>query len=260
MANCPATSVLIALSPARCIELPLFIHSHTDMTESSHNRRRIRSFVRREGRLTPGQQRALETQWPRFGIEDSDQRLDLDTLFGRSAPRIVEIGFGNGESLLQIAKTHPENNYIGIEVHRPGVGHLLKRIGDEGITNLRVMCADAVEVMERQIPDASLDALYLFFPDPWHKKRHHKRRQVRPEWAQLVRKKLKVGGHLHMATDWQDYAEHMLAVLSSAEGFRNTSQSGDYVPRPDYRPLTKFEQRGQRLGHGVWDLIFVRTS
>ena len=222
--------------------------------------RRIRSFVRREGRLTPGQQRALEQLWPRFGIDHNDTQLKLDTIFGRSAPHILEIGFGNGESLLQMAINHPENDYLGIEVHRPGVGHLLKRIAEEGVKNIRVMSDDAVEVLEGQIQNDSLDAVYLFFPDPWHKKRHHKRRQVRPEWAQLIRLKLKIGGLLHMATDWENYAEHMLDVMGSAEGYRNLSENGDYVPRPDYRPVTKFEQRGERLGHGVWDLIFVREE
>ena len=222
--------------------------------------RRIRSFVRREGRLTAGQQRAMDVLFPRFGIPANDTRLDLDAIFGRRAPRILEIGFGNGESLASIAAQHPQNDYIGIEVHRPGVGHLLMRIEELGLTNLRVMCADAVEVLEQQIPEDALAGVYLFFPDPWHKKRHHKRRQVQPSWAQLVRRKLCIGGHLHMATDWQAYAEHMLSVLTTAEGFANTASSGDYVPRPAYRPLTKFEQRGQRLGHGVWDLIFERTS
>lgn len=222
--------------------------------------RRIRSFVRREGRLTPGQQRAMDELFPRFGIEPGESLLDLDALFDRSAPRILEIGFGNGESLAVIAANHPQNDYIGIEVHRPGVGHLLMRIEELGLSNLRVMCADAVEVLEQQIPDASLDALYLFFPDPWHKKRHHKRRQVQPAWAQLVRSKLKRGGRLHMATDWQNYAEQMLEVLTAAAGFRNTAESGDYVPRPGYRPETKFERRGQRLGHGVWDLVFEKIG
>jgi len=230
------------------------------MSSNTPYLRRIRSFVRREGRLTPGQQRAMDELFPRFGIEAGEAPLDLDAVFGRQAPRILEIGFGNGESLAEIARNHPHNDYIGIEVHRPGVGHLLMRIEELGLSNLRVMCADAVEVLEKQIPDASLDALYLFFPDPWHKKRHHKRRQVQPAWAQLVRSKLKRGGHLHMATDWQNYAEQMLEVLSAAAGFRNTSASGDYVPRPEYRPETKFERRGQRLGHGVWDLVFERID
>ena len=220
--------------------------------------RRIRSFVRREGRLTPGQQRAMDELFPQFGIAEGAEQLDLDAIFGRHAPRILEIGFGNGESLAEIAKNHPDNDYIGIEVHRPGVGHLLIKIEELGLTNVRVICADAVEVLEKQIPDGALDALYLFFPDPWHKKRHHKRRQVQPEWAQLVRRKLKLGGLLHMATDWENYAEHMLEVLSAAEGFKNTSTSSAYVPKPDYRPETKFERRGQRLGHGVWDLVFEK--
>ena len=220
--------------------------------------RRIRSFVRREGRLTPGQQRAMDELFPRFGIEEGNNVLDLDALFGRRAPRILEIGFGNGESLAEIAKSHPGNDYIGIEVHRPGVGHLLIRIEELGLTNVRVVCADAVEVLQRQVPDGALDALYLFFPDPWHKKRHHKRRQVQPEWAQLVRRKLKLGGRLHMATDWENYAGQMLEVLSHAEGFSNTSPDGSFVPKPDYRPETKFERRGQRLGHGVWDLVFEK--
>ena len=229
------------------------------MTDNSYLRR-IRSFVRREGRLTPGQQRAMDQLFPKFGIKEGEQPLDLDQIFGRNAPRILEIGFGNGESLAEIAKNHPENDYLGIEVHRPGVGHLLHLIEEQGLNNLRVMSEDAVEIMEKQIPDGSLDALYLFFPDPWHKKRHHKRRQVQPEWAQLVRRKLKPGGRLHMATDWENYAEHMLEILNTAEGFKNTSSSNDYVPKPDYRPETKFERRGLRLGHGVWDLVFEKIN
>ena len=202
----------------------------------------------------------MEELFPRFGIAAGETRLEFDTIFGRTAPRIIEIGFGNGETLAEIAKNHPENDYLGIEVHRPGVGHLLQLIEVQGITNLRVMNEDAVEILEQQVPDENLEALYLFFPDPWHKKKHHKRRQVQPAWAQLVRRKLKLGGRLHMATDWQNYAEHMLKVLSEAEGFRNTSATNDYSPKPDYRPETKFERRGQRLGHGVWDLVFEKTA
>lgn len=230
------------------------------MTTDNPYLRRIRSFVRREGRLTPGQQRAMDDLFPRFGLEANDQPFELNTIFGRNAPRILEIGFGNGESLAEIAKNHPQNDYIGIEVHRPGVGHLLIKIEELGLTNLRVICDDAVEILENQIPDESLDALYLFFPDPWHKKRHHKRRQVQAAWAQLVRRKLKTGGQLHLATDWQNYAEHMLEVLNAAEGFENLSNSGDYVTKPDYRPETKFERRGMRLGHGVWDLLFAKVG
>lgn len=202
----------------------------------------------------------MDELFPQFGIEAREEMLDLDAVYGRNAPRILEIGFGNGESLAEIAHNHPQNDYLGIEVHRPGVGHLLMKIEELELTNVRVMCEDAVEILKQQIPDGSLDALYLFFPDPWHKKKHHKRRQVQPEWAQLVRRKLKLGGRLHMATDWENYAEHMLEVLTAAEGFRNTSPSGDYVPKPDYRPETKFERRGQRLGHGVWDLVFEKIG
>jgi len=230
------------------------------VTEPPRPTRTIRSFIRRQGRLTGAQQRALEVLFPQFGIAVGDTLIDFDTLFGRAAPRILEIGFGNGDSLAAIAHAHPENDYLGIEVHTPGVGHLLLKIEELGLTNLRVICDDAVEVLRQRIPAASLDALYLFFADPWPKKRHHKRRIVQPEFVQLLRSRLKPGGRFHMATDWENYAEHMLAVMGAAEGFRNTSPSGDYVPRPDYRPLTKFEQRGQRLGHGVWDLIFERVS
>ena len=230
------------------------------MTESEQKPflRRIRSFVRREGRLTPGQQRALDELWPQFGIEQNDTLLDLDTVFGRSAPRVLEIGFGNGASLLKMAQDNPDMDYLGIEVHRPGVGNLLLNIELEAVTNIRVMTEDAVDILKQQIPDASFDLVQLFFPDPWHKKKHHKRRIVQADFVQLLRKKLKPGGRFHMATDWQDYAEHMLEVMMAAEGFTNTSASNDYIERPESRPLTKFEQRGHRLGHGVWDLIFKK--
>ena len=218
--------------------------------------RKIRSFVRREGRLTRGQRRGLEILWPQYGIEHDVGMLDLDQIFGRQAPRVLEIGFGNGASLAEQAKQHPEIDFVGIEVHRPGVGNLLQVIEAEGLTNIRVMQEDAVEILKDQIPLASLDKVQLFFPDPWHKKKHHKRRIVQLEFAALLHEKLKQGGVFHMATDWQHYAEHMLEVMTAAEGFSNTSKTGDYVPRPESRPLTKFEQRGHRLGHGVWDLIY----
>jgi tRNA (guanine-N7-)-methyltransferase len=220
--------------------------------------RRIRSFVRREGRLTPGQQRALQELWPQFGIEHDETVLDLEAVFGRSAPCVLEIGFGNGASLLKMAQDNPDTDYLGIEVHRPGVGNLLLGIEREDVKNIRVMSEDAVDILKQQIPDASLDMVQLFFPDPWHKKKHHKRRIVQTDFVQLLYRKLKPGGLFHMATDWQDYAEHMLEVMMAAEGFTNTSPTNDYVDRPDSRPLTKFEQRGHRLGHGVWDLIFKR--
>lgn len=219
--------------------------------------RKIRSFVRREGRLTKGQQRALDELFPLYGLK-AEGYFDLDAVFARSAPRVLEIGFGNGTSLAAMAAAHPENDYLGIEVHRPGVGNLLLQIEKDELKNIRVMSDDAVEILEHNIADDSLDAVYLFFPDPWHKKKHHKRRIVQPDFAQLLRKKLRAGGVFHMATDWEDYALHMMEVMSVAEGFENTAGAGNYVERPEYRPLTKFEQRGHRLGHGVWDLIFRR--
>ena len=221
--------------------------------------RKIRSFVRREGRLTRGQQRGLEILWPEYGIAHDTGLLDLDEIFGRSAPRVLEIGFGNGASLAETAAAHPELDFLGIEVHRPGVGNLLQVIEREGLTNIRVMQEDAVEILKTQIPRASLDKVQLFFPDPWHKKKHHKRRIVQADFVSMLKDRLKEGGVFHMATDWQHYAEHMLAVMSNADGFINTSATGDYVPRPESRPLTKFEQRGHRLGHGVWDLMFKKS-
>jgi tRNA (guanine-N7-)-methyltransferase len=230
------------------------------MASSSNFHRRIRSFVRREGRLTAGQARALESLWPRFGLEFSDQALDFARIFGRVAPVILEIGFGNGESLAAIAENHPQNDYIGIEVHRPGVGSLLRRLEEREIGNVRVMCHDASEVINAQIPDESLDAVYLFFPDPWPKKKHHKRRILQPAFIQQIRQKLKIGGQFHMATDWQDYAEQAMVALSAAEGFTNAAGEANYSPKPGYRPETKFERRGLKLGHGVWDLVFLREQ
>ncbi len=220
--------------------------------------RKIRSFVRREGRLTRGQQRGLEKIWPLFGIEHDSGLLDLDEIFARSAPRILEIGFGNGASLAEQARQHPENDYLGIEVHRPGVGNLLQVIERDGLSNIRVMQEDAVEILRDQIPLDSLDKVQLFFPDPWHKKKHHKRRIVQPEFAALLHERLKQGGVFHMATDWQHYAEYMLEIMNAAPGYKNISETNDYVPRPDSRPMTKFEKRGHRLGHGVWDLMFEK--
>ena len=223
-------------------------------------KRRIRSFVKREGRLTSGQQRALEELFPQYGIRLEQGLLNFDNLFNRHAPRILEIGFGNGASLAEMAQQNPGNDYLGIEVHRPGLGNLLSQIEEKGISNIRVSNDDAIEVLSQQIPDDSLDAVYLFFPDPWHKRNHHKRRIVQDEFAQTIRAKLKIGGYLHMATDWDHYARHMMMVLSRAEGFENTAGAGEYIERPDYRPLTKFEQRGQKLGHEVWDLVFKKTD
>ena len=221
--------------------------------------RRIRSFVKREGRLTTGQERAIKDLYPLYGLTLQDQLLNFDDVFQRTAPRILEIGFGNGASLSEMAANHVEQDYLGIEVHRPGVGTLLTQIEALGLKNLRVMNADAIDVLNQMVANESLDAVYLFFADPWHKTIHHKRRIVQQEFVQLLRKKLKVGGVFHMATDWEDYAKHMMRVMIDAEGFSNTAGKNQYVLRPDYRPLTKFEQRGQRLGHGVWDLIFEKV-
>jgi tRNA (guanine-N7-)-methyltransferase len=220
--------------------------------------RTIRSFVRREGRLTPGQERALDKLWPQFGIDENTETLDLDALFGRDVPKVFEIGFGNGASLAEMAKQQPEHDFIGVEVHRPGVGQLLKSIETEELTNVRVACTDAVELLKNRIPDKTLDRVQIYFPDPWHKKKHNKRRIIQPAFVNLLTNKLKHGGHLHLATDWQDYAEQMLIDVSSNERFQNCSHSADFIERPNYRPLTKFEQRGHRLGHGVWDLLFKR--
>lgn len=220
--------------------------------------RLVRSFVRRSGRLTAAQDRATELGWPRFGIEYSPDTIDLDAVFGRSAPRYLEIGFGMGNSLAAMARHHPDNDYLGVEVHRPGVGSLLIHMEEQSLSNIRLLCHDAVEVLENMLPDHSLDGVYLFFPDPWQKKRHHKRRIVNPKFLHLLARKLKHGAVFHMATDWQEYATHMMEVTSACPLFANQAGSGNYSPRPDYRVLTKFEKRGQRLGHGVWDLVFTR--
>jgi tRNA (guanine-N7-)-methyltransferase len=221
---------------------------------------KVKSYVKREGRLTNAQARAIEAFWPTMGIDYQQQALDLTQVFGRQAPVVVEIGFGMGKSLVAMAAAAPDINFLGIEVHRPGVGACLADAGELGLTNLRVMEHDAVEVLKYMLPDASLHRLQLYFPDPWHKTRHHKRRIVQPEFVELVRTKLAIGGHFHMATDWEPYAEHMAEVMNSASNFTNTAEEGHYVPRPDYRPTTKFEVRGQKLGHGVWDLIYERSQ
>ena len=218
----------------------------------------IRSYVLRQGRVSNAQQRALETLKPRFGIPYEVKPLDLEAAFGRPAPKILEIGFGMGETTATIAAAHPENDYLALEVHNPGVGSLLKQIDEMSLSNVRIIQHDAVEVLRDMIPDASLDGVHIFFPDPWHKARHNKRRLIQSPFIARVTTKLKPGGYIHAATDWQDYAEQMLAVFSAEPQLQNTAQ--DYAPRPDYRPLTKFEQRGLRLGHGVWDLVFRRKE
>lgn len=220
--------------------------------------RRIRSFVRRQGRVTAGQARALQEFWPEFGLQVTDGTLDMQQCFQREAPTVLEIGFGNGESLVRMAEHMPDTNFIGVEVHEPGVGALINGAERLGLKNIRVYCDDAIDVLNQCIPDTSLAGLQLFFPDPWHKKRHHKRRIVQPEFVALLARKINAGGYIHMATDWEPYAEHMLEVLSGSDDFQNKAGSGQYSPRPDYRPETKFERRGMRLGHGVWDLIFIK--
>ncbi|MEN4715061.1 tRNA (guanosine(46)-N7)-methyltransferase TrmB [Pantoea agglomerans] len=231
-----------------------------EFDENGRPLRRIRSFVRRQGRLTKGQQQALDTLWPVMGVEYQPEPVDLPALFGREAPVTLEIGFGMGASLVTMAQNTPHQNFLGIEVHAPGVGACLAAAKEADVQNLRVMCHDAVEVLEKIIPDNSLRMVQLFFPDPWHKARHNKRRIVQVPFAELVMRKLKLGGVFHMATDWEAYAEHMLEVMNSIDGYRNQSEQQNYVPRPETRPLTKFEQRGQRLGHGVWDLMFERVK
>ncbi len=223
--------------------------------------RQIKSFVLRTGRLTTAQQQALDEQWPEFGIDYRAEPLDLEALFGRTAPITFEIGFGNGRSLSTMAAANRDRDFIGVEVHTPGVGQILQHIAEDELTNLRVIRHDALDVLEHMIPPGSLDRLQLFFPDPWHKRRHHKRRIVQRSFTSLVASRLKPGGILHMATDWQDYARHMLEVMKESPEFENTAPAGeDYSPRPDDRPLTRFEQRGHRLGHGVWDLLWRRKE
>ncbi|MFC4701352.1 tRNA (guanosine(46)-N7)-methyltransferase TrmB [Glaciecola siphonariae] len=221
---------------------------------------KVKSFVKREGRLTKAQGKALEEQWPHMGLNIEQGLLNLNEVFGREAPRVLEIGFGMGKSLVEMAQHAPQTDFIGIEVHRPGVGACLADAADASLSNLRVFEHDAVEVLASCIKDESLDRLQLFFPDPWHKKRHHKRRIVQSDFVQKIRSKLKIGGHFHMATDWEPYAQYMIEVMQAAEGYENTSSDGVFVPRPNYRPITKFEVRGQKLGHGVWDIIFKRVS
>jgi tRNA (guanine-N7-)-methyltransferase len=221
--------------------------------------RKIRSFVRREGRLTKGQQRALEELFPIYGLTPTlNDGLDFARVFGNTNPVHLEIGIGNGQTLVSMASAHPQYNYLGIEVHRPGVGNALLQIEKNGLNNIRLICDDAVEVLKNNIPDQSLSAVYIFFPDPWHKKRHNKRRLVQVDFINLLKTKLQPGGRLHMATDWEDYAHHMMKVMNDVDGFTNQAGADQFSVKPDYRPLTKFEQRGLRLGHGVWDLVFIR--
>ncbi len=218
----------------------------------------IRSFVLRQGRVSNAQERYHEQMMGRIGVPYAPAPLDLDALFGRTAPHIFEIGFGMGETSAAIASAHAENDYLGVEVHTPGVGSLCKLIAETGLTNQRIIQHDAVEVLRDMIAPQTLSGVHIFFPDPWPKKRHHKRRLIQGPLIALLASRLKPGAYIHCATDWEDYAGQMLAVLSAEPLLTNTA--ADYAPRPDYRPLTKFEQRGLRLGHGVWDLVFRRRA
>ncbi|MFN4148782.1 MAG: tRNA (guanosine(46)-N7)-methyltransferase TrmB [Rhodocyclaceae bacterium] len=226
----------------------------SDIPERTH----IRSYVLRQGRVSKAQQRYYDEGMPRWGIPYAATPLDFAAVFGRQAATILEIGCGMGETTALIASAHPENDYLGIEVHTPGVGSLLKEIATRGLTNLRVIQHDAVEVVRDMIPHRSLAGIHIYFPDPWPKKRHHKRRLIQPPFVHQLALRLAPGGYLHCATDWEDYAQQMLEVLSAEALLENTAR--DFAPRPDWRPQTKFEQRGLRLGHGVWDLLFRRRS
>lgn len=222
--------------------------------------RRIRSFVRRAGRTSSGQQRAIEELGPRYVLPYRPEPLDWQAAFGRQAPAILEIGFGMGETTAHIAQLRPNDNFLGCEVHEPGVGALLKLIGERGIGNIRILQHDAVEVVANMLTDDCLDGVHIFFPDPWHKKRHNKRRLVQPPLVKLLASRLKPGGYLHCATDWEEYAHQMVEVLSGEPTLVNTSNApGGFAERPEYRPVTKFERRGLRLGHGVWDVVFRKA-
>jgi tRNA (guanine-N7-)-methyltransferase len=220
--------------------------------------RPIKSFVLRAGRSGSGQQRALAELGPRFVLPYRASPLDATAAFGRAAPLVLEVGFGMGQATAEVAAAQPQLNYLGVEVHPPGVGALLKRVGELHLQNIRIVQHDAVEVLTHMLAPASLAGIHIWFPDPWHKKRHHKRRLIQAPLVQLLASRLQPGGSLHLATDWQPYAEQMLEVLNGEPLLHNTASSGRYVPRPDSRPLTKFELRGQRLGHGVWDLLYQR--
>ncbi len=223
-------------------------------------RRRVRSFVLRAGRTTEGQKRALAELWPVYGIAGNSGVLDFVGIFGNRHPVIMEIGFGNGDATWQMAAASPGENFLAVEVHRPGVGHLLLKLEEHGIQNVRIACEDGVALLERRIPDGSLAGVRIFFPDPWPKKRHHKRRLIQAPFLALLAKKMCQDGILHLATDWEPYAESMLEVMHNSRSFKNLSPEGRFVPRPKWRPATKYERRGERLGHDVFDLVFRRTG
>ncbi len=228
----------------------------TPLPQDAQQRRPIKTFVLRAGRMGPGQARAMKEFGPRFVLPYRPERLDAAAAFGRAAPLILEIGFGMGDATAKIAQVRPADNFLCCEVHAPGVGALLKRCGEEGIANIRILQHDAVEVLDHMLGEDSLDGVHIFFPDPWHKARHHKRRLIQGPFVQRLARHIRPGGYLHLATDWEPYAQQMLEVLSAEPLLQNTAEG--YAPKPGYRPLTKFENRGLKLGHGVWDLVFLR--
>ncbi|CAH2789662.1 MAG: tRNA (guanine(46)-N(7))-methyltransferase (EC [uncultured Paraburkholderia sp.] len=247
-------------------ELPPSANEAADATpdesaqpDEALRRRRIRSFVTRAGRVSTGQRRAMDELGPRFVVPYTAQAPDWNSVFGRQAPRVLEIGFGMGTTTAEIASHRPDDDFLGVEVHEPGVGALLKLMGEQNLSNIRIIQYDAVEVLEHMIAPESLDGVHIFFPDPWHKVRHHKRRLIQPKFVALLVSRLKPSAYLHLATDWQNYAEQMLEVLGADTSLQNTAD-GYAPPRPDYRPVTKFERRGLRLGHGVWDLVFRKRG
>lgn len=234
--------------------------SNTFQIKPEYKRKDIRSYVIRGGRITEGQKRAFDQAWEHYGLSLLDGVIDPQAVFGRKAPLVLEVGFGMGDSLLEMVQNEPDKDFIGIEVHPPGVGRLINNASKCNVDNLRVYMADAIDVLDDCIPDQCINRFQLYFPDPWHKKKHNKRRIVQPEFIQRVRHKLSLGGMCHMATDWQPYADHIMEVMSLAEGFENGASDYFFAERPDFRPQTKFERRGESLGHGVWDVLFTRNN
>lgn len=227
------------------------LHAHT---------RQIKSFVLRQGKITTGQQNAITELMPKYGVQFQTKPIDLNQLYNRNNPKIIEIGFGMGHATWEIAKNNPDKDYLGIEVHSPGVGSLLLHIRENNIDNIRIIQYDAIDVLNTMVPENSISGFHIYFPDPWHKKRHHKRRIIQDEFINLLCKKLVPGGYIHLATDWEDYSTWMLDILNKNTQLENPSPSGDFIKRPEFRPLTKFEQRGLNLGHKVWDLMFKKIG